>query len=399
MGLWVSLLKIKNLNILYKDKRCVNLVYICSENIFDKSAIGIKNKVFYQMNSFFNKGYKSYLINIDVFQVSLFDYMRNKKTSFIYKNQEEMYNFILSEIIHLLPKIIYVRHKFPIDYFLFKFYKDLKENCYNSVLILEFPTLPYDKQMKDNKMLEIDKFYRYKLKHIFDISVNFNNLNSIFGLKSLHINNGISLDNIPLIKNLKFLNKRIKLIVVSDLLYWQGYDRLINGIYKYYKENYNKEQYIVSLDIIGDGPELFSLKQLSKFKGIDKYVNFYGILEGMELTKKFEESNIAVGGLKPYTINIKKACPLKNREYCARGIPFIIACKDLAFDNSFKYILRVSNNEKPIDILQIIKFYNKLKSLRHISFEMRKYAEENLTWDKSFQILFDNIEVLKNKDY
>lgn len=396
MGLWVSLLKIKNLNILYKDKRCVNLVYICSENIFDKSAIGIKNKVFYQMESFFNKGYKPYLINIDIFQISLFDYRRSKKRKFIYKNQKEMYNFILSEIIHLLPKIIYVRHKFPIDYFLFKFYKELKQNYYGSMLILEFPTLPYDKQIKDNNMLEIDKFYRCKLKYIFDFSVNFNNFKKVFGLKSLHINNGISLSNIPIIKNSKFLDKKIKLIGVSDLNYWQGYDRLIEGLSKYYKEFFNEKKYFISIDIVGDGPDLFNLKQLSKTNNVDKYIKFYGILESMELDKVFEEANIAVGGLKPYTINIKKACPLKNREYCARGIPFIVACKDLAFNSSFKYMLKVSNSKEPIDMLQIIKFYERLRNMDNISFEMRKFAEENLRWDKSFQILFDEIEKLKN---
>ena len=84
---------------------------------------------------------------------------------------------------------------------------------------------------------------------------------------------------------------------------------------------------------------------------------------------------------------------LKNREYCGRGIPFVIASDDDDFPNEFEYILRVEKNDNPISIEEVISYLSYLDN-DDVSSEMRLFAEENLTWDVK---LYPVIVELKNK--
>lgn len=69
-------------------------------------------------------------------------------------------------------------------------------------------------------------------------------------------------------------------------------------------------------------------------------------------------------------------------EYCAREIPFVYAYNDLDFNN-FKYSLKIEN-DKISNIEKVIEFYDSIKNGNYIE-EMRKYAEENLTWNKKMK--------------
>ena len=63
-----------------------------------------------------------------------------------------------------------------------------------------------------------------------------------------------------------------------------------------------------------------------------------------------------------HRIGLSESPTLKVREYCARGIPWIIACKDPDFPDDFPYILRVPPDESPIDIDPVIDFAQKICS-------------------------------------
>ena len=75
---------------------------------------------------------------------------------------------------------------------------------------------------------------------------------------------------------------------------------------------------------------------------------------------------------------------MKNREYAARGIPFVYSEIDADFE-SMPYILKIPANESPIDIVSLIHFYNELK----LTAQEIRDSISNLSWEKQMQIVIN----------
>ena len=77
---------------------------------------------------------------------------------------------------------------------------------------------------------------------------------------------------------------------------------------------------------------------------------------------------------------------LKNREYAARGIPFIYSETDSDFDHK-PYVLKAPADETPIDIQEIVKFY------KHLSFSPQKIRDsiKDLSWENQMRIVINSV--------
>ena len=106
-----------------------------------------------------------------------------------------------------------------------------------------------------------------------------------------------------------------------------------------------------------------------------------------QLDEIIDQYNIAVGGLGYHRRGAKYDTSIKNKEYCAWGIPFICACKDLSFDSNFKYLYKVSANEEIIDIEKIVNWYMYIYNCDYRE-EMYQYAKEHLNFEKEYYRLF-----------
>lgn len=263
------------------------------------------------------------------------------------------------------------------------------------IKIIEFPTYPYEDELAKSKTkLEYNIFWKNgmkKFEDLADIIVAISSDNTLnLDKKFVLIRNGVRLEDIK-IKN---QNKKssINLLSIASLQFWHGYDRIIKGLYEYYKNNSKKEVYYHS---VGEGPELENLKNLVKELKLEKYVIFHGTKVGEELDKIVDDSDIAFGSLGNHRKGLYSDSALKNREYCARGIPFVIASNDQDFPESFPYVFRIPQDDSPVDIDKVINWYENL-SKKHpdYSLEMRKYAEENLSWDAKMKPVIEKIKEL-----
>lgn len=63
--------------------------------------------------------------------------------------------------------------------------------------------------------------------------------------------------------------------------------------------------------------------------------------------------------------------------------------QDDNFEKKLPFYYQVSNDESLLDIGNIIEWY---KNLRTTPKEIRKYAEDNLTWDKQMKKIIDEIK-------
>ena len=91
----------------------------------------------------------------------------------------------------------------------------------------------------DDGVLAPDKVFRKTLAKHVNAIVTFSDYHRIFGQRTIQISNGVDFDSIPLKKMLSKNTSVIHLLGVAEVHYWHGYDRLIDGLGKYYQNPAN----------------------------------------------------------------------------------------------------------------------------------------------------------------
>ena len=135
------------------------------------------------------------------------------------------------------------------------------------------------------------------------------------------------------------------------------------------------------LSIVGDGPAANGLRALTRDLDLEDAVRFHGMHSGVELDALFANSDLALGSLGMHRIDLHRSSSLKAREYCARGIPFVLASDDPDFAEGVPFVYRVAADESPIDVAAVVDFIDKLRERSpEYMMEMRRYAEKRLTW-------------------
>ena len=259
--------------------------------------------------------------------------------------------------------------------------------------ITEIPTYPYDSEFKGYPLkykipLYIDKLFRKALAKKMEAIVTFSNEETIFGKRTICISNGIDLDSIS-IHNPKKQND-IHLIAVAEIHYWHGFDRLVAGMGEYYKLNPDARK--VFFHVVGWEDDrgttsngYLTVEQTAKKYNIGQYVVNHGKLFGDKLDEVFNQCVFAIGSLGRHRSGITNIKTLKNREYAARGIPFIYSETDNDFEDK-PYIIKAPADESPVNIRQIIDFIDThdvnpteiRNTVEHLSwrFQMEKVVRE-----------------------
>jgi hypothetical protein len=124
---------------------------------------------------------------------------------------------------------------------------------------------------------------------------------------------------------------------------------------------------------------------------MEKYVHFRGNCSGEELDVLFEKSDFGIASLGRHRSGITKIKTLKNREYAARGIPFIYSETDDDFEK-MPYIIKAPADETHINIQGIIDFY---RSLKLTPSDIRASIENLLSWNVQMQKVVNEIFGLK----
>ena len=181
-------------------------------------------------------------------------------------------------------------------------------------------------------------------------------------------------------------SKELNLIGVAEIHKWHGFDRLVRGLADYYSKPQN---YIVRFHVVG---YFFSVEIENEFKKIvsdnhmEDYVILYGKKHGEELDMLFNKCDFGIGSLGRHRVGIDKIKTLKNREYAARGIPFIYSETDSDFDTK-PYVVKAPADETAIDINSIVEFY------KNISMSPKEIRNSilDLSWENQMKTVLSNI--------
>lgn len=254
-------------------------------------------------------------------------------------------------------------------------------------IIYEIPTYPLDKYdsflINFSQKIEMFIFNLFIKKYITVIPVMLQN-DAVLDKKMISIYNSVDYDNYKHIDITKpELKKDFNILIVAHILPWHGYDRLINSI-KEYNGKYN-----VHVDIYsGFNSETIKLQNLVRKYNLESKINFLGQKPINEILENISKYHIAMGSLGYHRRNGKYDTSIKNKEYCAMGLPCVCSSKDLSFPNNYKYIYMVSNDDKNFDIGEIISWYKKIYKYDYKN-EMRMYAQDKLNFETNYKKIFD----------
>ena len=374
----------------------MKILFLVYHGFSDES--GISKKIHYQVKGLRQNGHEVHLCYYDfdprghrcryVGNKEIADYGTGALAAIRSRTQLDcIYNYCAVNAIEM----VYARSFMNANPILVRLFDKLNKRGIKC--ITEIPTYPYDSEFKGYPLkykipLYIDKLFRKALAKKMEAIVTFSNEETIFGKRTICISNGIDLDSIP-IHNPKKQND-IHLIAVAEIHYWHGFDRLVAGMGEYYKLNPDARK--VFFHVVGWEDDrgttsngYLTVEQTAKKYNIGQYVVNHGKLFGDKLDEVFNQCVFAIGSLGRHRSGITNIKTLKNREYAARGIPFIYSETDNDFEDK-PYIIKAPADESPVNIRQIIDFIDThdvnpteiRNTVEHLSwrFQMEKVVRE-----------------------
>lgn len=360
------------------------MLYITYSNLEHNGYMGIKKKILSQARVFAKEFGNAYVTSYNglLFSLITLDGRMVEKEA-AYSKME--CNAMLKKWIKKYEiKRTYIRYDYSDPWFI-DFLQFQKTNDITS--ILEIPTFPYDGEPKSARIALEDTYYREKLHQYFEVCMTYSNGNKVLGMPVIELMNGVDLESIPLQqKKKKRADGTIRLIAVASMSMWHGYERLLYGLKKYYEEG-GKTKIIVSF--VGSGTEDSFYHQIVKENHLEEYVFFKGMRYGTDLDEEYNYADIAVGSLGLYKADIYQCAPIKLREFCARGLPFIYAYDDTGFKTVPEYAKRFENDDSPISIDEVIELYEVIDKKNITSNNIRGYAEKHFSWEHTMREAID----------
>ena len=291
------------------------------------------------------------------------------------------YTTIINYIKKQQIELVYMRSEHNASPFLIRFVKQLSSLGVKTVM--EIPTYPYDQEyitFESKCFLFIDRVFRKRLAKELHAIVTFSNQKKIFGQRTIQISNGIDFESLKLKRNQNRVDE-LHLIGVAEIHYWHGFDRVVAGLADYYSRG--PVDCRVYFHIVGDFSgerEKNEILPLIEEYHLEKFVILYGSLYGPDLDLLFDRSDIGIGSLGRHRSNITYIKTLKNREYAARGIPFLYSEIDDDFEK-MPYILKVPADESPINTNRLIEF----KRLVNETPEKIRNTVKHLSWKNQME--------------
>jgi len=375
-------------------------LYFVKENLDIKELAGVRLKVYAQVNALERYGYEMFLCHATNEGFVLLNIKENTRKQITLPDQKKQgfrkTLFLSSHFSEMVGtkdfQFMYIRYSFFSPFYLHLMRNIRRQNPHLKIFF-ELPCFPYrglywkDPSWTQKMKGVVDMICAPWIGKYVDYIVTFSRQDTIYGAPTLVTDNGIDPNKIEHILPTPRVSKTIRMIAVANLNFWHGYDRILHGLKQYVDGGGTPP---VRFEIVGGGNELEFLQGVAKELDLMDWVTFHGFQSGEALTKLYQEADIAIGSLGMHRLGVEggQTTTLKAREYCARGIPFIIGYYDHDFQDDFPFCITVEANENPVDIQSLVEWINRVRS-EHTDFshQMRTYAEEKLSWVSKLNIV------------
>lgn len=287
---------------------------------------------------------------------------------------------------------IYMRRLGTWDGYAVKFLKKVKKENHTCKIVYELPTYPYDgeivKRWYNWSLFIKDLYYRKHIHRFIDRIATLTDDKEIFGIPTLKIGNGIDVDKIRLRKVRE--TEEINAIAVANFEWWHGYDRFIEGLRLYYTSNPSRTIYF---HMVGHGSEFVRYQKMIADYGVGDYVILYDQQTGDALDDIYDKCNLGIASLGCYRKGMNETQELKSREYLAKGLPFVASVKisDIPDGDKDSIYLQVPNDDSPIDINSVIKFYDRIymEGADNVNNRLRQFAQDHFSMEAAMKEVID----------
>ncbi len=329
-------------------------IYIIYGDLDGSRFAGVNTKIKGQIKAFANNGIqvktKIYNINDSIKAKILYRLpFVNREPRWEYSHDFDNCDFI------------YMRKPY-LSFSFIRFIKLVKKKS-KAKIIVEFPTYPYDRELKeriiDYPLFIEDYIARQFLKGKIDRIANLTDERKIFGVPTLKIINGYDFSQIFLTDKERD-DDEIRLCCVARFMPVHGYERILNGLADYYDNGGDRN---VTIYMVGKGRELKRYQAIVKDRKIDSHVVFYGFQPTEKIGEILNKCDFGVGAIGMYKLGFHGVgAYLKTREYLAAGLP-VIASNELDFmqyPELRPYALIFANDQSNIEINEVIDYYDSL---------------------------------------
>lgn len=389
----------------------MNILYVSPMVIDQDNLDGVARKLLFQKNALASIGEKDrmYLASFykdEYYAVKGEDY--EKQLKFENKHSKQLNMF------QIYPQIPDVCEELSIDAVYFRvmalswvtnrLFTDLKKK--NIKIVIEIPTYPFWKEkwmdvltcIKSGKITKgisrcgtniVYWFYAHKLKKKIEAIVTFSNITKLWGNKVIGIANGYNFVVPKNEKRLKQPSEALNLLIVASIRDNHGADRVIQGMSDYYINGGERE---IVFHVVGDGEVIPKLKALAESnESTANRVIFYGFKSGKQLDAIYDMADIGVSALGFHRIGVYYCSPLKSKEYFAKGLPIVgtTAERDILDTECKAYYYSVSEDDQPIDISGLIKFYDKLWTRGITDCDIIRSAAKHFNWNNIMRPVYE----------
>ena len=231
-----------------------------------------------------------------------------------------------------------------------------------------------------------DSIWNKYAKQYIHLVASMSDEDTLWGVKTIKISNGIDVNSIRK-HDYKGNPEDLNLIAVSFEGPVHGYDRVLRGMYEYYERGGRRNIYFHIV-----GTTMTSTDHLITSLNLDERCIKYGKKMGEELDDIYDKANMGVGCLANHRIGSTFGSALKTKEYIAKGIPFIYGWKEKVLEN-FKYGLSFELSETPIDMRQVLAFYDALPK-EGLADKIREHLNYEDTWEYQMKKVTDATNLL-----
>lgn len=185
------------------------------------------------------------------------------------------------------------------------------------------------------------------------------------GLATGWTGNGVDVSGVPSTGCRRYSGGCLDVVaVLGNAAPWHGLDRLLSGMATHTGEG-------IRLHLIGDP------SSIGYIPGNASVVH-HGHLSGPALDTVLRDAHIGIASLAMHRAGLVQACPLKSREYAARGLPFAYAYDDPDLPPNLPWCLRLPPGDGTLDIEGLHRFAANLPD--DASVRLRAFATQHLDW-------------------
>lgn len=368
------------------------LLYVCYMDLGLKPIPGIRRKVFDQVETFKKCGYDVTLVYLQNDHMIINHFKDNRLISL--KNPKSP-SMIFAQMNRWLLDdknsydAVYIRYA-KLRLIFIRYLKKLRKN--NCRRIMEMPTFPFEGEERKwafaHGRKEILKYYikylnnsicKLLLPQYIDRIATYSKDPVIWNIQTIPIHNGVDIEKINVRNEKVFDRNSVHAIAVSACDVWHGYDRVIEGMRRYYRTEPSGR---FDFHIVGSGSETGHYEKLVKEYGLEKYVHFYGVKVGADLDEIYNQCDVAFDALGRHRVGVSYNSSIKGKEYAAKGLP-VVSGVATEFDemNEKDCYFRVPADETPVDIHQVIEFCSNSYQNKNLSQKIRKIAENHFSFD------------------